>query len=359
MLADFLSGAADAGLAVSVDCLFDAQNDPHRSVMRSVIHILIPLGVLVCYIIFWIFLTRKYDENTWYFAKRLLLSFLAVVYLTYVSITKTAVNSLHCIKVYDATDLDNDHTDAYWALDTSLKCYEGSHAVLALTVGWPVLIIFSFGLPITLAYVLIRQRSQEPGQNPWLVDATGFLYRAYKERFIFWESIIMLRKAILTVVVAFSYPLGTNIQGILAISILAFAIYIHVTCRPFDKPFGFLNAFESASLIVSQLTFTSGLFFNDHRTSGAVKILLTLLLSMAICGLFLALFYAFIKFADIYLKAVLEDEGMENVQDWGTLRVFRVFLLTRMMQCFRCLYRERKDKPSNQPHHPPGASTSV
>ena len=326
--------------------------------MRSIVHLLVPLFILLFYVILWVFLTRTYNENTWYFAKRALLSFLAVAYLTYVSITKTAVNTLHCIKVYDAVDFDNDRADEYWALDTTLKCYEGSHAVLASTVGWPVLIIFSFGLPALLAYVLIRQRSQEPGQNPWLSDATGFLYRAYKERFIFWESIVMFRKAVLTVVVAFSYPLGTNLQGILAVCVLAFAIYVHVTCQPFDEPYGFLNAFETASLVVSQLTFASGLFFNDHRTSDTVKIFLTLLLSVAICGFFLVLSYVFIKSAVVYLKAVLEDHGMEGVQDWSTIRVLRTFLFTRVTQCVVRLCSKGAGQPSKSPDNP-GPSSSV
>ena len=274
------------------------------------------------------------------------------------SITKTAVNTLHCIRVHDSVNFEDEHTDKYWALDTSLKCYEGSHALLAATAGWPVLVIFSFGLPAFLAYVLIRQRSQKPGQNPWFSDATGFLYRAYKERFVFWESIVMLRKAVLTVVVAFSYPLGTNIQGILAVCILTFAIYVHVTYQPFDEPYGFLNGFETASLVVSQLTFASGLFFNDNRTSDAVKILLTLLLSMAICGFFLVLSYTFTKSAEIYLKAVLEDQGMEGVQDWSTLRVLRAFLFTRVTQCVGRLCHKRSGEPSNLPNNP-GPSFSV
>ena len=325
--------------------------------MRSIVHLLIPAGTFLFYVIFWIFLTRKHKENTWYFAKRALLSFLAVAYLTYVSITKTAVNTLHCIRVHDSVDND-DHTAKYWALDTSLKCYEGSHAVLAATAGWPVLVVFSFGLPAFLAYVLIRQRSQEPGQNPWLADATGFLYRAYKERFIFWESIVMLRKAVLTVVVAFSYPLGTNIQGILAVCILTFAYYVHGACQPFDEPYGFLNAFETASLVVSQLTFASGLFFNDDRTSEAVKILLTLLLSMAICGFFLVLFYAFVKSAEVYLKAVLEDQGMGDIQDWSAFRVLRAFLSTRVTQCIGRLCGKQTGEPYNPPSNP-GPSSSV
>ena len=350
-----MSGAATAGIALSVDCLFDQHNDPPRSVLRSVIHLLLPASILVFYLIFWIVLTWRYEENTWYFAKRALLSFLAVTFLTYVSITKTAVNTLHCIKVHDSTDFD-DHTNEYWALDTSLKCYKGSHAVLASTAGWPVLVIFSFGLPAVLAYVLIRQRSQDPDQNPWLADATGFLYRAYKERFIFWESVVMLRKAVLTVVVTFSYPLGTNIQGILAVCILTLAIYVHVSCRPFAEPYGFLNAFETASLVVSQLTFASGLFFNDDRTSDAVKILLTVLLSVAICGYFLYLSYAFIMSAKTYLKAVLEDYGMENIQDWGILRVLRTFLSMRASGFFGRLFSKQKNGSSNQPNNPASSS---
>ena len=326
--------------------------------MRSIVHLLIPPGIFLFYIVFWIFLTRKHDENTWYFAKRALLSFLAVAYLTYVSITKTAVNTLHCIKVYDSVDFEDHHTDDYWAMDTSLKCYKGPHAVLASTVGWPVLVIFSFGLPVLLTYVLIRQRSQEPGQNPWLSDATGFLYRAYKERFIFWESIVMLRKAVLTVVVAFSYPLGTNIQGILAVCILTFANYVHGTCQPFDEPYSFLNAFETASLVVSQLTFASGLFFNDDRTSDAIKIFLTLLLSVAICGFFLVLSYVFIESAVVYLKAVLEDQGMEGVQDWSSLHVLRAFLFLRLTQCTGRFCQEQTGESSN-PSNNRGPSSNV
>ena len=326
--------------------------------MRSVVHLLVPSAVLVFYIIFWIFLTWRYDENTWYFAKRALLSFLAVAYLTYVSITKTSINTLNCIKVHDSVDAHSDHTDEYWALDTSLKCYEGAHAVLAATVGWPVLIIFSFGLPAVLAYILIRQRSQEPGQNPWLSDATGFLYRAYKERFIFWESIVMLRKAILSVIVAYSYPLGTNNQGILAICVLAFASYVHVTCQPFDEPYHFLNAFETASLFVSHLTFASGLFFNDDRTSGAVKVLLSLLLSVAICGLFLVLSCAFAKSAVVYLKTALEEQGMEDVQGWGTLHVLRIFLFMRVAGCVAGLCGKCDGGHSNPSDHPDASSSA-
>ncbi len=326
--------------------------------LRSIVHLLIPLGILAFYIFFWLFLTWKYDENTWYFARRALLSFLAVAYLTYISITKTAVNILHCITIHDATDFENDYTDKYWALDTSLRCYVGSHAVLVSTVGWPILIVFSFGLPVMLTYILIRQRSQEPGLNPWLADATGFLYRAYKDRFIFWESIVMLRKAILTVVVTLSYPLGANIQGILAVCVLALAIYIHVTCRPFDEPYDFLNTFETASLVVSQLTFASGLFFNDDRTSGTVKVLLSLLLSAAICGLFLFLSYAFMKSAEIHLRTVCEEEGREGVQEWSTLRVLRTYLSARVMGCVGCLFCKQDRRHSIKVQEPVASSSA-
>ena len=352
-----MSGAATAGIALSVDCLFDQHNDPPRSVLRSVIHLLLPASILVFYLIFWIVLTRGHEENTWYFAKRALLSFLAVTFLTYVSITKTAVNTLHCIKVHDSTDFD-DHTNEYWALDTSLKCYKGSHAVLASTAGWPVLVIFSFGLPAVLAYVLIRQRSQEPGQNPWLADATGFLYRAYKERFIFWESIVMLRKAVLTVVVTFSYPLGTNIQGILAVCILAFAIHIHVTCQPFSETFHTLNALETGSLVISQLTFVSGLLFNDGRPSDVVRILVTILLSIAVCGFFFILISSFFTTAAICVRAILEEKGMPEAHNWGACRVFGVFFSMFISNVIKRLCGKRNKHNVNQPPNP-GPSSNV
>ena len=352
LLADILSGATTESVLVAVDCWFGTENDPPRSVIRSVIHLTVPAGLLIFYMALWIFVTRRVNENIWYFIKRALLSFLAVAYMTYVSVTKTGVNILNCVDVHDSIIADFDHTTSHWALDTSLECYKGAHGILAAIIGWPIVAAVSFGMPIILAYVLIKQRSMDPAKNSWLFEATGFLCRAYKDRFVFWESIVMLRKAVLAVLVVFSYPLGTNIQGILAVCMLMLACYTHVCCQPFKERFDRLNTYETASLFITQLIFASGLFFNDDRTSDTSRALLTVLLSVIICGFFLFLLYKLLESADVYLRAVMEDEGIEGVQDWSMIRVLQAFILTRISRFFQhYLSRTSSDTSDTQTPH--------
>ncbi len=344
---DFLSGATTESVVLAIDCWFGNDHDPPRSVIRSVVYLVVPVGILMFYIVLWAFVTRRLNENTWYFAKRGLLSFLAVSYMSYISVTKTAVNILNCIDIQDSTQVDFDHTTSRWAMDTSLTCYKDSHAVLAAVIGWPVVVGVSFGMPIILCYVLIKQRSMDPSHNPWLFEATGFLCRAYKDNFVYWESIVMLRKSVLAILVVFSYPLGTNIQGILAVCMLMLAAYTHVSCQPFKEGFSKLNTYETASLFITQLTFASGLFFNDDRTSDPVRVLLTVLLSITICSFFLFLIYKLLESADVYLRAVIEDEGIADAQDWSMIRVLKAFVSMRVSSIFQPCLRSSKSISSD------------
>ena len=344
-----MSGATTESALLAVDCWFGTDYDPPRSVIRSVIHLAVPVGLLTFYIVFWIVVTRRGGENIWYFIKRALLSFLAVSYMTYVSVTKTGVNIIYCVNVHDSTIIDIDRTSSYWALDTSLECYDGAHLMLAAIIGWPIIAAVSFSMPILLAYVLVKQRSTDSAKNPWLLEATGFLSRAYKDRFVFWESIVMLRKAVLAFLVVYCYPLGPNIQGILAACALMLACFVHVCCHPFKEGFDSLNTYETVSLFITQFTFASGLFFNDHKTSDAVRSLLTVLLSVIICGFFLFLLYRLLKSADIYLRATIEDEGIAGVQNWSRIRVLKTFVVTRISRLFQhCLPGTASDSSDTQ-----------
>ena len=359
VLVDFVSGAASEGIVLSIDCFFDAEQDPTRSIIRTVIYLLVPVVVLLFYIAFWLTLMWSLNENVWYFARRALLSFLVVAYLTYVSITRTAVNALYCIDVHDSMEVDVDRIDRFWAVDTSFKCYKGSHAVLATMVGWPVVIVISAGLPIALIYALIKQRSLEADKILWFSDATSFLYRAYKERFVFWESIIMFRKAILATIIVFCYPLGANIQGILALSVLTCATYVHFSCQPYKKEFDALNSYETASLIVSQLTFAAGLLFSDERTSNTAKVLLTISLSLAISGLFLFFLHKTLKTAEIYVRAVLKEEGAMEAQEGGMCRVLAAYCLSSIADSLSLLFQKPLESGDSDPQPQSGASADV
>lgn len=313
----------------SLDCILPYGKTVPRSVLRILVTLCIPVSVVVLYVVFWAAIMRKSKETFGFLKKRSLLSFFAVSYLSYVSVTKIAVNAVSCVKVYDSPELGSDSFSYYWTMDTALKCYEESHAFLAGLLGWPTLLFFSLCFPLSLSYFLIKHPPAR-FDHQWIHETAGFLYRAYNSRFVYWESVVMLRKALLVVVTAFRYQLGTNIQGIIAISILTFALNVHHVCRPFRKEFSDLNDYESHALLVSFLIFTSGLFFLDPIIPDGVKMMLTAVVFVAVCGLVLflstKLVFAFIDYAKLSIRA----EGVSFPSNHGTFNIVGRFISERI-----------------------------
>ena len=129
----------------------DEDHSVPRSVISVLITVILPLAFVKLFAIFWLAATLRHQMDSLFFLKRIVLITIAVCYISYISITKTLVNILNCIEVHDCTDVMIDATSDYRAMDTSLKCYEGSHAALAGSIGWPLLLLFTLGFPAVMA----------------------------------------------------------------------------------------------------------------------------------------------------------------------------------------------------------------
>ena len=267
-----------------------------RSVISTLIDVFVPVAVISFFGLFWLFVTVRNKRDFLFFLKRSVLSAVAVFYISYISVTRTLVNILNCIEVHDSIDVMVDSTSDYWAVDTSLRCYEGAHATLAGAVGWPILVLFSLGYPVAMACVIVRH-VQEEVKEGWIYDVAGFMYRSYRRRFVYWESVIMLRKAVLAVVVVFAYPLGGNLQAMLGVFVIALASYFQTVCRPYHENFSILNEMESVSLLVSLITFISSMLFYEDKVPDGVRIAVTVALFLCNFGLF----FIFIAFFPINL----------------------------------------------------------
>ena len=354
--ADFLGGAATETVTLPIDCFLPSDASIPRSVLRTIIFMAIPVMVAVFFAVFWAIALYKFAKTWQYLAKRLLLSYLVIAYISYESVTKTAVNILVCVTADVSCGGAVKPSHDYWAVDTSVECYEGAHSVLVGTLGWPVVLLFSLGFPVGLAFALVSVRRYAPERDVWYNEATGFLYRAYDDRFFFWESMIMLRKSLLAVIVAFGYTLGPNIQGVLAISVLTAALYFHTLFRPFDRAFDQLNAYESASLVVSQLAFISGLLLSDDRVSEEVHILLSIFLITAIGGLSFFFFRSFCRTFVSYARIQFKLDGVEDVEAWSQARVLFTFLALRVQKYFRFLSNDRVQRRETDSTRPTSAA---
>lgn len=272
----------------SLECMLPYNGFVARSISRMILSMALPVMAIAFYMLVWEIISWKNGKSFTFFIRRSLLSFFAVIYLTYVSITRMAMSIVSCIRVYDSTFFGSNDFSYRWYVDPSIRCYSGSHAFLSGFLGWPTILLVSIGLPCLLWYILNRNPSARSVGN-WINDTTGFLYRAYSENFVYWESVIMIRKALLTVVAVNGYEMGPLSQVIVAVCILVFAHQLHHICQPFREEFKELNDYEGHALFVSLFVYILGVFFLDDDRTVAENAALSVFLFFLICGLFIYL----------------------------------------------------------------------
>ena len=323
--AEFMSGISSEAVTRAIDCLVPANAAVERTIISALVDASHPLAAIFSFAAGWLIIKFRRGKDWMYLMKKVVLSALVVLYMTYISLSKAFLNILSCIEVHDSIVVGKDRKTDYWSLDTSVECYTGSHALLVGLVGWPLLIVFTFGFPMAIGYLIIKN-VEEDYKAGWIYDVSGFLYRSYRKKFVFWESMIMLRKAVLAVVVVFSYPLGVHLQQILAVFLLILALYLQTVLRPYRFEFDVLNDIESASILVSLVTFVSAIFFSEDRVSSAVRVLVTLSVIFCNVGLFLFICIVFLIFAARYLTTVLIREEVAYNPSLGDFHVLRVYL---------------------------------
>ena len=232
---ELISGVITEAIERAVHCLLHEDDaDIERAVFAVVMDIVTVLGVLLLFCAFWGIVTVIRHEDWCYLWKKLGMSFFVVSYLSYIALTSTSIHILTCLEVHDSVEVANDSTTAYWVADTNIRCYEGSHAVLKHTLGWPLLVVFSFGFPVVVLCITVFADEQKRDQGN-RKEILGFLYQSYRKRYCFWETIVLLRKAALAVVVMLAYPLGPNLQVMFSASVFTVALYLQTVCRPFGE----------------------------------------------------------------------------------------------------------------------------
>eukprot|EP00210_Caulerpa_lentillifera_P000404 g394.t1 len=322
---EYLGAISTAATSGPIDCLASSCSTVVKAILRMLFSLFIP-GIVVGILGFaWCFITFKQKKGMTYFWKRLLLSLISVVYISYLGLTKMAIRAFYCVHIYNSNDPSVNSRQRFWAIDTSIKCYTNDHSgIIALAVI--VLVVISIGFPLLSTYVFIKNKEERRNRDSWIFETAGFLFRAFKERCIFWESLVMLRKACLSIVVVFSYSLGGPSQGLLAILILLISLYIHFTFQPYRKEFAILNHFEASSMSISCLTFTLGIFFTDDKCSTSTRSFLSVTI-IIVNTLFLAfLIVAFFHSAIVHLRVALKYENVPVPEQASSWLVFKIYI---------------------------------
>eukprot|EP00210_Caulerpa_lentillifera_P002428 g2327.t1 len=218
---DVIGALTTAALTAPIDCIVASSSGITRSLWRISVVVSVPISVMILYAIFWGIRTYLKSRGFSYFMKRVLLSIIAITYISYLALTKTAVKLFYCVDISNAAHPPGRFSHRHLAFDTSIKCFHGGHFAL-ITIGSIILLVVTVSFPVTLAVVLYRHKSSKQTES-WIPETMGFLYRAYEKNFKFWECLLMnnqqlpqsiravLASVVITLNVSFFICLLTNL----------------------------------------------------------------------------------------------------------------------------------------------------
>eukprot|EP00210_Caulerpa_lentillifera_P002185 g2099.t1 len=334
--------------------------------------------------------TAPFGDLTTYY----IVTIIAVSFFAYKDVTEELMRTLNCIKIDERGDESTDQaseedptevykeyaiaTSLYWGEDTSLVCFKGNHLATGI-FGVLGLTVFSLGAVFFNALFLLKNFHMIDKEK--FIARYGFLYRSYRPLWytVPWESVISIRKALVSAAVVYAFRLGRNLQAVMALGVLILAQAAHLICRPFKDyktcpslpeyaghrscfPFPeqfqrtwrklndriTLNYLESASLLTSTITFYSGIVFNDDQTSDAGIIVMTIF-AAAVNVLFFGymlyrLYYAFhvmVNEMSSYIEQTCDPaSGFVYIKGPGIIA-----LLKRTSRLIQYKYRQYVSRP--------------
>jgi hypothetical protein len=149
---------------------------------------------------------------------------LAAVFFFYPSLVRTCLQLFVCLPVHLGADSTKE-VQRVWAGHSDMQCGTGAHALLRPTVGVIGVLFVCFGMPLGLAFLLLRSSSCARMQSPasWL--RFGSLMRCYRGGVArAWESMIMVQTAVCVAITVFANELGEFYQACLMNVMLTIAV---------------------------------------------------------------------------------------------------------------------------------------
>ena len=160
-------------------------------------------------------------------------------------------------------------------LDESLdvRCFAPEHVGAILTTALPGILLYVVGFPLGLLLVLLRlkargalKHSESTYDRRWVLRL-GFLFAGYEDEHVYWESLVLFRKALLSGAAVFLAHSGTTVQVVVAVLILFVSYALQMNYRPLEHDWH--DLMEERSLLCSTLILIVCLLGNaDSGTTG-------------------------------------------------------------------------------------------
>ncbi|GFR39712.1 hypothetical protein Agub_g192 [Astrephomene gubernaculifera] len=302
------------GMLVSLDCSLPNEGNLSKAIVRVTLTALAPLYIFAGAIIFFLVYNvldyfylielrakhatkkrkkvkgplraptfKQHMED--YLGRQLIVTFITIFFFFYPSVVQSLMTIFNCTDVNSASEPDTQlaaglgtMTDSVWSQDFGLVCYKGTHLGLAMGLGVPGVLLIAIGWPI-VSGLLVTQRLPCITNILLTEEMTDFFLADFKPEYVWWESLVMLRKlAIAVIVTLVEANTSAGVQLLLVFIILVIAMAAHLYAQPYRH--SYTNFLESMSLVVLLFTLYFSLFFsfsNDISSGGRIAISIIIL----------------------------------------------------------------------------------
>ena len=351
---EFLGSLAIESIRRSVVCLSGESQSLHATAWASIVSVcIVPASVFLLLALLWTtnVVCRFIERPVHYLAKRALLSIMVLWYITSVAVIKTTLGTVLCVSAHNVLDAtDGEKEMSYWAVDTSLKCFEGDHQTLAVLILSFVGIVYG-GLLIAFVAILGSAEERLNDADHWIYQTMGFLYRSYRHGWRrYWEVAIVARKAGVAFLVFCAHRFDSVLPIIGSAVFLTLALGVQMVAMPYRQRSDVLNKIELSSLFASLLTLLlATMLKSGDSAEGRSGWTLS-----ALCGLLnigtLIVFLSFLMhyFVD-HLRVVMRERGTRvNVEGVGDLRVLKIWAWheAQRLACLSGLFGPESTTPS-------------
>eukprot|EP00347_Sterkiella_histriomuscorum_P017660 403348489 len=207
---------------------------------------------ILCFAVWWIISQKKKDENL--LRTKAISSIVIVLFFVYSSIVQSMLDMFNCIDVDGESRLK---------IDLEVVCYKGQHTFWSMFVAVPGILVWGVGVPM-LSYMLMNNEKHRLDSIE-IKAKYGFLYRGYKRKYFYYESIVMYRKTIIIFVSVFMVSFGVIVQALVILILLIAGLSMQLILKPYQTYA--LNHLELLSIFASGITIYIGIFFIINSAS--------------------------------------------------------------------------------------------
>lgn len=148
---------------------------------------------------------------------------LIVLFLIHPTLTSVLFKAFYCQNINNKYRLVEELSEV---------CWSNSHLYFAGSFGVVGLIFWVIGIPLT-TWNMLREVKENLSMKR-VRSQYGFLFKGYKHKAYYWETVVMFRKIFVSFISVFLKSYGVVVQALVSELILVFFILITLRIQPYD-----------------------------------------------------------------------------------------------------------------------------